>query len=256
MANPLNQPEAPESPPSRRAGALAFLRRRTAWLAIGGAVVLVAAATLVVLANLPGDQDDPGIASEPTHPAGGEDPERVPGVLSVFELGATTPVPEGEWTWFSGPGDFSWGYSHGEEYRLGDNSWRSAFQAGVFDTAAYLDDPAAFDTADPRDLAAAATRDWGESLFSEATGLALSEIRYSEVEVDGYSAVLAEARHSWDSIPASGDTYEDTAMLLVDIDGINSFVAVASITETHSEHYDGAIEALLATSIELEAVRW
>ncbi len=225
-------------------------------------MVLVAAATFVVQANLPGDQDDPdteagpGNASEPAAPAGNVEPERVPGTLSVYELGASTPVPEGEWTWVSGPGFSDWLYSFGEEYRLGDETWSSTFQAGVFDAGSLVDDQESNDIDSLKGISSAAMQYWGDSLFAEASGFELSEVRHSEFEIDGYSAVLAEARHSWDSIPGSDDSYEDSAILLVDVDGINFFVATASITETDSEHYDAAVEALLDTSIDPAEASW
>ena len=232
---------------------------RKAWLAIAAAVVLVAAVTGVVLANLPGDQDDTsdisGPASESAAPAGSDRTERVPGTLSVFELGATTPVPEGEWAWSLGPSAANWLYSSGEGYQIGD-PWHSVFEAGVFDPNGYADDSESFATAALEDQASAAMQYWAESLFSEASGRELSEVRLREVDIDGHSAVLAEARHSWDSIPDSDDAYEDTAILLVDVDGINWFIALASITETDSEHYDAAVEALLATRIDPAEASW
>jgi hypothetical protein len=71
--------------------------------------------------------------------------------------------------------------------------------------------------------------------------------------VDGRPGVLAEWRNSWTASPDTTDLYEDTALLVVDVDGVNGFIGVASVSESGAALYDPAIEALLATDFDAEA---
>jgi hypothetical protein len=127
-------------------------------------------------------------------------------------------------------------------------SWISFLGVGLFSSAT-----AAYDPTDLNASAASAAAVWLDGAFDSTEGYAQGEIKYTEVEVDGRPGVLAEWRNSWTSAAETTDLYEDTAILVVDVDGVNGFLGVASISQSGEASYAPAIEALLATDFDAEA---
>ncbi|MFG3338579.1 hypothetical protein [Glycomyces sp. NPDC048151] len=183
---------------------------------------------------------------------GGEESEGAPlpsGThLTVTSLGSVTPIPGDEWQYTAGPGVSSEPLADAEIYQVNHTeSWVSMFAVGLYSGAA-----AVFDPADLPASALSASEVWLGSGFSTVEGYQMSEIKYTEVEVDGRPGVLAEWRNSWTASPDTPDLYEDTALLVVDVDGVNGFIGVASVSESGTAMYAPAIEALLATDFGAE----
>jgi hypothetical protein len=169
--------------------------------------------------------------------------------LEVASLGSVTPIPGAEWQPAAGPGVSSEPLADAELYQVNHTeTWISIFGVGLFSGAA-----AVFDPADLNTSALSASEVWLGDGFSTVEGYQQSELTYTEVEVDGRPGVLAEWRNSWTASPDTTDLYEDTALLVVDVDGVNGFIGVASVSESGAALYDPAIEALLATDFDAEA---
>lgn len=186
-------------------------------------------------------EDDGGQESEaPPVPSGTH--------LTVPSLESVTPIPGDEWQYAAGPGVASEPLTDAEIYQIQHTeSWISFFGVGLYSGAA-----AVFDPADLNASALSASEVWLGDGFSTVEGYQQSEVAYTPVEVDGRPGVLAEWRNSWTSSPDTADLYEDTAILVVDVDGVNGFIGIASVSETGAALYDPAIEALLATDFGAE----
>lgn len=195
------------------------------------------------------DQTSESAEEDTGEEGGGEDEETddsgVSGTgLTVGSLDAFTPVPGPEWSFYYGPGVNEGLLNDSEAYFIQHtDSWISYFSVGVYSNAA-----AAYDPSDLHASARNAADYWLDGAFGSTTGFKQGEITYSNVEVDGRTGVLAEWRSSWDSTPATTDLYEDTALLVVDVDGVNGFIGVASTSETAVDLYPAAVEALLGTT--------
>ncbi|GAA1694266.1 hypothetical protein GCM10009830_47610 [Glycomyces endophyticus] len=195
-------------------------------------------------------EDDPG---DEGGESGEESPEEeAPGPsgtgLSVTSLGSVTPIPEGEWQPYFGPGESSEPMTDSEAYAFyHTEDWISFFGVGLFSGAS-----AQFDPANLQASAASAAEVWLNGAFSSVEGYTMSEIAYQDVEVDGKAGVLATWRNSWTSTPGSTDTFEDTAILVVDVDGVNGFLGIASVAQSGTDSYQSAVDALLATDFDAE----
>lgn len=238
----------------------------------GGTALLVIGVVLLMIIGgvagyfLLGNEKDQGelsagdeTTSENTAPeeeeGGGEEPdeESAPAPsgthLEVASLGSVTPIPGEGWTPYYGPGEAYGLLNDSEGYFLphgGD--WISYFGVGLFNSV-----EAPYDPADLNATAAGAAVVWQGDGFESVEGYQQSDITYTEVEVDGRPGVLAEWRNSWTSSADTADLYEDTAILVVDVDGVNGFVGLASVSESAEALYAPAVEALLATDFDAES---
>lgn len=169
--------------------------------------------------------------------------------LTVPSLGSLTPIPGEEWTYTAGPGASDALMSDAEIYTIQHTeTWISYLGVGLYSSAA-----AVFDPADLNASAASAAAVWLDGAFDSTQGYQQGEITYTAVEVDGRPGVLAEWRNSWTSAePDTTDLYEDTAILVVDVDGVNGFIGVASVSESATASYAPAVDALLATDFDAE----
>lgn len=197
-------------------------------------------------------QDTPGGGEGQDETGGDQESEAPPGPsgthLEVASLGSVTPIPGAEWQPAAGPGVASEPLADAELYQVNHTeTWVSIFAVGLFSGAA-----AVFDPADLNASALSASEVWLGDGFSTVEGYQQSELAYTPVEVDGRPGVLAEWRNSWTASPDTTDLYEDTALLVVDVDGVNGFIGVASVSESGTALYDPAIEALLATDFDAE----
>lgn len=193
--------------------------------------------------NAPDESEDPS-AGEHT-----EEPAPSGTGLAVASLGSITPIPGAEWAPYYGPGESYGLLNDSEGYAINHTeTWISYFGVGLFSGVA-----APYDPADLNATAEGAAAFWLTDAFGSAEGYQQGEITYTEVEVDGRPGVLAEWRNSWTADPNTTDTFEDTAILVVDVDGVNGFVGVASVSETGTALYASAVDALLATDFDAEA---
>ncbi|WP_112137988.1 flagellar basal body-associated FliL family protein [Glycomyces dulcitolivorans] len=208
--------------------------------------------------ELAGGQDDSSTSQE-SDPGddGGETGEEEPEEeaplpsgtsLTVTSIGSLTPIPAGEWQPYYGPGVANEPLTDSEGYAFyHTEEWISFFGVGLFSGA-----NAQFDPADLRASAASAADVWLTGSFSSVEGYQMGEIAYQDVTVDGKTGVLATWRNSWTSTPGSTDTFEDTAILVVDVDGVNGFLGIASIAQSGTDSYQSAVDALLATDFDAE----
>ncbi|SDD90408.1 hypothetical protein [Glycomyces harbinensis] len=239
----------------------------------GGTVLLVIVVVLLMAAGGVGgyfllgrDGDEGSIASddsasaEESDPEGGSDGEETAPeeeaaptpsgtALSVPSLGSLTPIPGEEWIYTAGPGASDELMADAEIYTIQHTpDWISYLGVGLYASTA-----AAFDPADLNASAEGAASVWLQGAFDTTEGYAQGEIAYTAVEVDGRPGVLAEWRNSWTSAGQyTDDLYEDTAILVVDVDGVNGFIGVASVSESGTASYAPAVEALLATDFDAE----
>ncbi|RRR96080.1 DUF3824 domain-containing protein [Glycomyces terrestris] len=208
--------------------------------------------------ELSGAEDDTSTSQESDPGDGGgstgeEEPEEeAPGPsgtgLSVTSLGSVTPIPAGEWAPYYGPGESNEPMTDSEGYALHHTEeWISFFGVGLYSGAV-----AQYDPTDLRTSAASAAEVWLTGAFGSVQGYTMGEIAYQDVEVDGKTGVLATWRNSWTSTQGSTDTFEDTAMLVVDVDGVNGFLGIASIAQSGTDSYQSAVDALLATDFDAE----
>jgi len=169
--------------------------------------------------------------------------------LTVSSLGAVTPLPGDPWEFYSGPGGTGRLSTDSHSYYIPHtSSWISYLEVGVLDSSYFPYDPA-----DLPGSAGAAMDAWAvSSAFGSTEGLQIGETTLTETEVDGRPAALAETTVSWTSSPSTPDLYEDIAILLVDVDGVNGFVGLASVPESGTDARQAAIDALLATTFEGE----
>lgn len=200
--------------------------------------------------NTPGGGEDESRDDGGTE--GGEEPEDPAGPsgthLAVPSLGSATPIPGEGWTPFFGPGEPYGLLDDAEGYYLPHgNDWISFFGVGLFNGGV-----APYDPADMNASAVAAAEAWLADGFDTVEGYQMGEIAYTEVEVDGRPGVLAEWRNSWTASPDTEDLFEDTAILVVDVDGVNGFIGIASVSESAETMYDPAVEALLATDFDAD----
>ncbi len=186
---------------------------------------------------------------------GGEEPteEEAPAPsgthLTVSSLKSATPIPGPEWVYSGGPGGSAEPMSDAEIYTIQHTeSWISFFGVGLFSSAT-----AVYDPTDLNASAASAAGVWLDGAFDSTEGYVQGEITYTEVEVDGRPGVLAEWRNSWTSAAETTDLFEDTAILVVDVDGVNGFLGVASVSQSGEASYAPAIESLLATDFDAES---
>ncbi|WP_026923372.1 hypothetical protein [Glycomyces arizonensis] len=240
----------------------------------GTAVLIVVVLILMIGGGvagylLLGGDDDKGTTtadeettSEATEESTGEDGESpdddsgeteapAPGgdALTVDSLGATTPNPGDPWEFYSGPGTAGKISDDAHAYCIyHTDNWISYMEVGVVNSAYTPYDPA-----DLQGSAGGAMDAWTSGFaFGSTEGLAVSETTFTDTEVDGRPAVLAEATVSWTSSPNSEDLYEDVAVVMVDVDGVNGFIGLASVPESGTDSRQAAIDALLATTFEGE----
>ncbi|MQM25725.1 hypothetical protein [Glycomyces albidus] len=207
--------------------------------------------------ELSGAQDDAATSQE-AEPDGGESGEEAPEEeapapsgtgLVVQSIGSVTPIPAaGDWQPYFGPGESAEPMTDSEAYAFHHTEeWISFFGVGLFSNAVAHHDPT-----DLRVSASTAAEVWLSGAFGSVEGYEMGEITYTDVEVDGKAGVLAEWRNSWTSTASSTDTFEDTAILVVDVDGVNGFLGIASIAQSGTDSYQGAVDALLATDFDAE----
>jgi hypothetical protein len=188
-----------------------------------------------------GEEEGGGETEAPVAPSGTH--------LAVPSLESVTPLPGPEWQYAAGPGASSEPLADAELYQVNHTeTWVSIIAVGLFSGAA-----AVFDPADLNASALSASEVWLGDGFSTVEGYQQSEITYTPVEVDGRPGVLAEWRNSWTASPDTTDLYEDTALLVVDVDGVNGFIGIASVSESGAALRDPAVEALLATDFGAES---
>ncbi|MDN3240784.1 hypothetical protein [Glycomyces tritici] len=202
--------------------------------------------------NTPGGGDGEIESESEGEGEGGEEPEAPAGPsgthLEVPALGSVTPIPGEGWGPYFGPGEAYGLLDDAEGYFLPHgNEWISFFGVGVYNGAV-----APYDATDLNASAAAAAETWLADGFDTVTGYQMSEIVYTEVEVDGRPGVLAEWRNSWTESPDTEDLFEDTAIVVVDVDGVNGFIGLASVSESAESLYGPAVEALLATDFDAD----
>ncbi|THV43433.1 hypothetical protein [Glycomyces buryatensis] len=196
------------------------------------------------------EPDQDGEGEEPT----GEDEQAEPPPsdgenLTVGSLGALTPIPGDEWELYLEAGSAADPMGDAEAYALQHtDDWISFFGVGVYSSAYAVYDPADLETS-----AIEAMSVWASTSFTGATGYEAGDATLTETEVDGHPAMLVEMRNSWESVEGVDDSYEDTAILVVDVDGVNGFIGVASVAESGTDSYDAAVEALLATVFDAES---
>jgi hypothetical protein len=268
---PPSNPPAPAQPAPSKHPQPAVKPRRPKWAIQGIIAILIAAAIGAAFGDTPANEPEnaappPGTGASEAPAATGDSaadqPE--PDELIVPVLGATTPVPPTGWHRTRGPDADHWLFSNGDEFILGDlDDWHSVLAAGVYGLEPFSDPDydslsgrLAFDSADLEASADAAMRVWMDEAIGAPTGVELSEIRHRDVVVSGFDAVLAEARISWEQNESTEDFFEDAAILVVDVNGIDAFIAIASVTEGDVAHYDDAVAALLETRIDLESAVW
>jgi hypothetical protein len=235
----------------------------TTALLVIGVVLLMAIGAVTGYFVLGGEDEPTGALSddttseneEPQEEGGGEEPteeEAAPQPsgthLEVASLGSITPIPGEEWQYAGGPGATFEPLTDAEVYTVNHTEeWISLFGVGLYSGAV-----ATFDPADLNASAADAAEVWLADGFGSVEGYQQSEIVYTEVEVDGRPGVLAEWRNSWTSAPETTDLWEDTAILVVDVDGVNGFVGLASVSQSGEAMYAPAVDALLATDFGAE----
>ncbi len=194
-----------------------------------------------------GEEDPTTEGGEEPTEDDGEDPPPSTDGLVVSSLGANTPIPaSGDWQPLLGPGgsgrigEDANGYSvdHG-------NDWISYMEVGVASGVVMDYDPADL-VASGDDAMDYWTVDSGAFSSTEETRVSTTE--FTQTEVDGLPAVLAEARVSWNASSSTEDEYEDVAILLVDVDGVNGFIGIASVPESGTDFYQATVDALLATT--------
>ncbi|HEX2143284.1 MAG TPA: hypothetical protein VHG10_02130 [Glycomyces sp.] len=255
--SPYVQYGPPPVQPSTKSGGTAFL--------VIGVVILMVLGGVAGFLFIGGgdDAESTGASDDTTGESGEEAPEEPGGEdpteesapvpsgthLEVASLGSVTPIPGAEWQPYVGPGVSSEPLADAELYAVNHTeTWISVFAVGLF-SGAY----AAFDPSDLNASAASAAEVWLGDGFDSVQDYQMGEMTFTEVEVDGRPGVLAEWRNSWTSAaPETTDLYEDTALLVVDVDGVNGFIGVASVSESGAAMYDPAIEALLATDFDAQ----
>lgn len=235
----------------------------TALLVIGVVVLMAIGAVTGYFVLGSDDEGDPTAGSDTAtaedtpgggegEDEGGQESEPPPGPsgthLAVHSLDSVTPIPGEDWAPFYGPGESYGLLNDSEGYSLDHgNEWISFFGVGLFNGVL-----APYDPTDLNTTATVAAAVWLENGFDTVEGFQAGEIAYTEVEVDGRPGVLAEWRNSWTAAPDTADLYEDTAILVVDVDGVNGFVGLASVSQSAEAMYPAAVEALLATDFDSE----
>lgn len=176
-------------------------------------------------------------------------PEPDTDALTVASLGAVTPNPGASWEFYDGPGANGNLSTDAHAYYIRHtDSWISYLEVGMVNSA-YL----AYDPADLRGSADGAMDTWTSGFaFGSTEDLEVAATTLTDVEVDGRPGVLAETTVSWTSSEHTPDLYEDIAILMVDVDGVNGFIGLASVPESGTEARQAAIDALLATTFEGE----
>lgn len=170
-------------------------------------------------------------------------------------LGSTTPSPGPEWVRAAGSDDPAGLARRADEFELrASDGWVSYFGVFVYGYL-FTSDQDSAELSDLDAMTETVLQYWTDTALS-TVDITMGEPTFREVVVDGRPAVLAEARFSWDENPVTDDRFEDTAVLAVDVDGLNALIGIASITETHASQYDAAVDALLATSIDVESAAW
>ncbi|WP_100445055.1 hypothetical protein [Glycomyces xiaoerkulensis] len=190
--------------------------------------------------------DDGEEPTEDEEPTDGTEPSG--DTITVDSLGAATPLPgSGQWDPYQGPAtNTAWGADATSYVVQHDPTWISLFGAGMCTGLEFPYDP------DDLSGSAAGAVEWWAEGFSDAEGMTYGDPELTEVEVDGRPGVLAETRIEWDSYADTDDTYEDAAVLIVDADGVNGFIGIASIPESGADFRQEAVDALLATTFEGE----
>lgn len=183
---------------------------------------------------------------EPTEGEGEEPPPSGDGLV-VASLGASTPVPaSGDWQPALGPGTSGRIGEDANGYSVDhDNNWISYMEVGVASGVVMDYDPADL-VASAEDAMGYWTVDSGAFASTEDTRVTATE--FTQTEVDGLPAVLAEARVSWSTSGSTADEYEDVAIVLVDVDGVNGFIGIASVPESGTDFFQATVDALLATT--------
>ncbi|GAA2131902.1 hypothetical protein [Glycomyces algeriensis] len=163
--------------------------------------------------------------------------------LEVATLGASVPVANDRWQLDEGPVDFDYAKDASlYNIELAEN-WYAAFSAGR-----YAIPELPFSPETMGDTASTVARVWAESSASGGENGRASDPVLTEVTVDGRAGVLAESTASWDGSQFTADEYERIVILLVDVDGVNAFVAGAYMPQSADDEYDLLVDALLATT--------
>ncbi|MFG3341972.1 hypothetical protein [Glycomyces sp. NPDC048151] len=237
---PPMQPE----PPKRRTGLVAFL--------VVGALALIAGggATYYFLGvdNEPGGNnvaEDQQTISSAEPDASESAAEITPCDLGYDELGLDIPPPGQTWS----PVNFESGVGYVSEASVGclamhNDDHMSYIEVGTWPEASF------YDPARLGESAAFVANAWGESEHvggTDAQEKTVGAPDTGELEFDGHIAGWSEVRVTWTPAAGGVETFEDIAVLVIDIDGTTAFIAIASIPEVGEGMFEEATTALLST---------
>ncbi|MFC4336096.1 hypothetical protein [Salininema proteolyticum] len=168
------------------------------------------------------------------------------GYLGVETLGALTPRPEGPWIDYLPAGSKDNFSTDTQAINLQHTgNWISYVSVGQYSQLSLE-----ADTDDIEDAADKALSAWTYGSSFECTkGAEYSPVEVTYTRVDGFPAALATTKITWDDGGScTTDTFEDVALLLVELEDGEVFAGTASIPESGTEYYDAALDALLQTT--------
>lgn len=239
------QPPMPPAPPKRRTGLVVLIVVCALVLVAGG----VSAFYFLSGEDEPGDitaaDDEQGSAS--SEPETSESATEVlPCDLNHPDLGTATPLPGDGWS----PINFESGAGYVSDASVGclvmhNDDHMSYIEAGAWPEASF------YDPARLGESAAYVATAWAESEHvggADAEAKTVGAPEAGELDMDGHAAGWCEVRVTWQPAAGEAETFEDVAVLVVDIDGSTAFVAIASIPEIGEGLYEEATQALLSTT--------
>lgn len=239
------QPPMPPAPPKRRTGLVASL--------VVGALVLIAGggAAYYFLSTDDEPRGDTAAADQQASASAEPEPsesaaETLPCDLDHVDLGTSTPLPGDTWS----PIDFESGSGYVSEASVGclvmhNDDHMSYIEAGTWPEASF------YDPTRLGESAAFVANAWGESEHvggTDAQDKTVDAPEAGELDIDGHAAGWSEVHVTWTPAAGGAETFEDIAVLVIDIDGTTAFVAIASIPEIGEGMYEEATTALLSTT--------
>ena len=189
------------------------------------------------------DDDEPEEPEEPDNDL--EDEDLNPnddGTVTVY-LDQIPSQWEYEPTWAGG----TVGILEPEVYTIpAGDGWVAAVMDGGLDTQLFPYDPDDMEPTIDDMITDFVTRNL-QSIDDPEVG----DVEYSDFESGSHEGVLAEMEISWDEQPDLDDTYENFAILMVDVGIEMPWVGIAAIPESLIDEYDEALEYLMSVEFEM-----
>ncbi|QSB05189.1 hypothetical protein [Natronoglycomyces albus] len=193
------------------------------------------------------DNEGSTVTQEPTESASEDGAETGGGQTTDpdFFESATFETPEDPWELQPGWSGSTPHMANADVHTIpAGEGWVAAIMTGVYHDSLYEYLPN-----NPEATVSEILRTFEVLNLGSISDVETDRIEFTDLEIQGQRALLAETTISWDKQDHIDDRYEQVAILLVDMGDGAAWVGLAAIPESLLDTYDGAVEHLLSIQL-------